>query len=180
MFEPDSKRLSSSFLKEDRLRKRVRVYDCRFEGRGSRDVWLETTGLDYNDFLQRLQQAILISSPRLPSVWRSRLCMTRVPFIGTLCWTCHKCLAWYWHSLSQQVTLTEKCSRGSVICRSNTSVLRPKQWFKCVVAAGGWRAASTNVAPHHDTFQQKTVLHLFLKKSFEPLVNVPVCQCVLQ
>lgn len=65
-----SKRLSSSFLKEDRLRKWVRVYDRRFEGQGSKDEQLETTGLDYNDFLQRLQQAMLISFPYLLSVSR--------------------------------------------------------------------------------------------------------------
>lgn len=69
MFEPGSNRLPS-FLKEDRLRKWVRVYDCRFESQGSKDVRLETTGLDYNDFLQRLQQAMLISFPYLLLVSR--------------------------------------------------------------------------------------------------------------
>lgn len=58
MSNSSKKPLSVSFQQTDGARKYLYVYDCRNRNEERREV-LETTGLDFNDFLQHLRQAML-------------------------------------------------------------------------------------------------------------------------
>ncbi|XP_036934923.1 structural maintenance of chromosomes flexible hinge domain-containing protein 1 isoform X2 [Acanthopagrus latus] len=51
-----AKRLSDPLKWEDNLRKRVCVYDCRFEQEDAEYKWLDISGFDFNDFVDALQQ----------------------------------------------------------------------------------------------------------------------------
>uniref|UniRef100_A0A8C4HNU0 Structural maintenance of chromosomes flexible hinge domain containing 1 n=1 Tax=Dicentrarchus labrax TaxID=13489 RepID=A0A8C4HNU0_DICLA len=63
MLHSGTPRLSASFPQEDRHRKSICVYDCRSPNRRTvPEKWLDTTGLDFNDFLQVVQKEFAIRS----------------------------------------------------------------------------------------------------------------------
>lgn len=61
MKKSGAQRLSSSLLRDEGASKWVCVYDCRLENQEVNGELFETTGLNFKDFIQRLQQAMLIS-----------------------------------------------------------------------------------------------------------------------
>lgn len=61
MLKSGPQRLSASLQRDDRSHKWVYVYDCRLGNQEVNGEFLETTGLNFKDFNQRLQQAMLIS-----------------------------------------------------------------------------------------------------------------------
>lgn len=59
-----AKRLSDPLKWEDNLRKRVCVYDCRFEQEDAEYKWLDISGFDFNDFVDALQQVGAVTQLR--------------------------------------------------------------------------------------------------------------------
>ncbi|XP_034562664.1 structural maintenance of chromosomes flexible hinge domain-containing protein 1 isoform X2 [Notolabrus celidotus] len=56
------KRLSGSIPRDERVRRRICVYDRRYEKQEHQEEWMETAGLDYNDFLRELHKKFSIFS----------------------------------------------------------------------------------------------------------------------
>ncbi|XP_073343954.1 structural maintenance of chromosomes flexible hinge domain-containing protein 1 [Pagrus major] len=60
MLNSGGQRLSASFQWEERVDKRVCVYDCRFENKEAVCKMLDISGFDFNDFVNALQQEFAI------------------------------------------------------------------------------------------------------------------------